>query len=136
MSTALVGTLRQQLAAAGQAWRTLRSAAAQPSEIWATSLTYRQQNKVPGMHRGATAATVSTATPCRPLVCLPASAHPQRPPAHRLQVLEVAFNTGERFSYPAEYLRVESPAAGNQDARDARGRLKASRQCAAESCYC
>jgi DUF971 family protein len=42
--------------------------------------------------------------------------------------LEVAFNTGERFSYSAEYLRVESPAAGNQDARDARGRLKASRQ--------
>ncbi|EFN57117.1 hypothetical protein CHLNCDRAFT_14902, partial [Chlorella variabilis] len=40
------------------------------------------------------------------------------------QVLEVEFNTGQRFTYPAEYLRVESPAAGNQDSKDARGQLK------------
>jgi DUF971 family protein len=29
----------------------------------------------------------------------------------RSQVLQVLFNTGERFCYPAELLRVESPAA-------------------------
>lgn len=40
------------------------------------------------------------------------------------KTFEVEFNTGERFSLPAEYLRVESPAAGNQDARDAFGRPK------------
>ncbi len=34
------------------------------------------------------------------------------------QVLEVEFSTGERFSYPAEYLRVHSPAA---EARDRQG---------------
>lgn len=47
-------------------------------------------------------------------------------PAKPQQTLEVEFNTGEHFSLPAEYLRVESPAAGNLDARDAFGRLKAS----------
>ena len=40
------------------------------------------------------------------------------PPVQRL---EVEFNTGECFSLPAEYLRVESPAA---EARDAAGRPK------------
>ncbi|KAI7844084.1 hypothetical protein COHA_002225 [Chlorella ohadii] len=34
------------------------------------------------------------------------------------KVLEVEFSTGERFSYPAEYLRVHSPAA---EARDRQG---------------
>ncbi|KAL4433838.1 hypothetical protein ABPG75_000279 [Micractinium tetrahymenae] len=43
---------------------------------------------------------------------------------HKGKALEVEFNTGERFSLPAEYLRVESPAAGNLDARDACGRPK------------
>ncbi|PRW57806.1 DUF971 family [Chlorella sorokiniana] len=37
------------------------------------------------------------------------------------KVLEVEFSTGERFSYPAEYLRAHSPAA---EARDLRGRPK------------
>ncbi|KAL4419086.1 hypothetical protein ABPG77_010025 [Micractinium sp. CCAP 211/92] len=45
-------------------------------------------------------------------------------PAKPQQTLEVEFNTGEHFSLPAEYLRAESPAAGNLDARDAFGRLK------------
>jgi DUF971 family protein len=30
---------------------------------------------------------------------------------HAEQVLHVAFDTGERFALPAEYLRVESPSA-------------------------
>lgn len=38
-----------------------------------------------------------------------------------LQVLEVEFSSGERFTYPAEYLRVHSPAA---EARDLAGRPK------------
>ena len=121
MSTVVMGTLRQQLVAAGQALRALGTAA-RPSEVFPTSVTYKQQNKV-----SRSAATAPPACRHRP-ACLPASPHPRPPPAPCLQVLEVAFNTGERFSYPAEYLRVESPAAGNQDARDARGRLKASCQ--------
>lgn len=38
-----------------------------------------------------------------------------------LQVLEVEFSSGERFAYPAEYLRVHSPAA---EPRDLAGRPK------------
>lgn len=54
---------------------------------------------------------------------MPSTASQSR--AKPLQALEVEFNTGEHFLLPAEYLRVESPAAGNLDARDAFGRLKA-----------
>ena len=38
-----------------------------------------------------------------------------------MQVLDVEFSTGERYSLPAEYLRAESPAA---EARDRAGRPK------------
>jgi DUF971 family protein len=38
-------------------------------------------------------------------------------------VVEVLFSSGQRFSYPAEYLRVYSPAADSAK-RDAQGRLK------------
>ncbi|KAL4852988.1 hypothetical protein ACK3TF_005962 [Chlorella vulgaris] len=35
----------------------------------------------------------------------------------RDKILEVHFSSGERFTFPAEYLRVESPSAEAQDAR-------------------
>ena len=43
------------------------------------------------------------------------------------KVLLVTFGSGETCRLPAEYLRIESPAAGNQDSRDASGRLKVRR---------
>ena len=117
MSSACVGSLRQRLLAVGLQFRAL-CAVARPAELYATQIKLRRDQARLCDRQGA------VAMPPRPPPA--ASAPPFHRPHHALpaQVLEVEFNTGQRFTYPAEYLRVESPAAGNQDSKDARGQLK------------
>ena len=100
-------------------------------EVWASLITLRNNAKVVVwvvMH----CAEAQTLPNCQPPP--PAAASRRRcrcqPPLPPLpQVLEVEFNTGERYSYSAEYLRVESPA--EEGIRDAAGRLKVQRTAAA-----
>lgn len=108
-------------------------------ELWATQLRVKDTGKVWEMRCGLWGPSplccccrarrlLPLPFPVAPLGCSPlklctVGSSTYAPPQ---QTFEVEFNTGERFSLPAEYLRVESPAAGNQDARDAFGRPKAS----------
>jgi hypothetical protein len=80
-------------------------------ELWAAAIKLRERDKVCfGLHlkNGDTPLPPAAAATNQSLLHCSVPA---------LQILEVHFSSGERFTLPAEYLRVESPSAEAQDGR-------------------